>query len=177
MSDRLEDALPRGSRSTRKHSDATATHPVSRNTLMKLTPSIMQILHYHAKGAHLNTLEKFHIHTEFAANNHLNENLTVYQNAIFDTLAKTHSHKSPPSLPLTADSPEHSNIGIHHHTKPSIAPHSRQPQALQHRDPPPHKKPSIAPHSRQPRALQHRDPPPHKTLHSPSQQTAPSTPT
>ena len=39
MSDRLGDASPRGSRSTRKHSEAIATHPVSQNTLMKkLTP-------------------------------------------------------------------------------------------------------------------------------------------
>jgi hypothetical protein len=52
--------------------------------------SIMQILHYGKKGAHLNTLERFQIHTEFAANNHLNENQTVYPNAIFNTLIKTH---------------------------------------------------------------------------------------
>jgi len=57
--------------------------------------SIMQILHYHTKGAHLNTLESFHMHTEFAANNHLNEKLTIYPKAICDTLAKTHSHKTP----------------------------------------------------------------------------------
>jgi hypothetical protein len=51
---------------------------------------IMQVLHCHEKGAHLNTLERFHIHTEFAANNHLNENQTVFLNTIFDTLIKTH---------------------------------------------------------------------------------------
>jgi len=56
----------------------------------------MQILHYHKKGPHVNTLERFHIHTEFAANNHLNENQTVYLNEIFDTLAKTHHHKTLP---------------------------------------------------------------------------------
>jgi len=58
--------------------------------------SIMQILHYYKKGPHVNTLERFHIHTEFAANNHLNENRTVYLNEIFDTLAKTHHHKTLP---------------------------------------------------------------------------------
>jgi len=52
--------------------------------------SIMQILHYRNKGAHLNTLERFQIHTEVAANNYLNENQTVYPNTIFDTLVKTH---------------------------------------------------------------------------------------
>ena len=30
--------------------------------------NIMQLLHYLRKGAHLNTLERFHAHTEFAAN-------------------------------------------------------------------------------------------------------------
>jgi len=34
---------------------------------------IMQILHYRGKGTHLNMLERFHIHTEAATNNHLNE--------------------------------------------------------------------------------------------------------
>jgi len=52
--------------------------------------SIMQILHCHKKGAHLNTLERFHIHAEFAANDDLNENQPVFPNAVFDTLIKTH---------------------------------------------------------------------------------------
>ena len=62
---------------------------------------IMQILEYHRKGAHLNRLERFHIHTEAAKNNHLNEGHTVYPNAIFDTLLKTHRHKipTPPNSP------------------------------------------------------------------------------
>jgi hypothetical protein len=50
----------------------------------------MQILEYHKKGAHLNTLERFHIHTEHKANNHLNDKHTVFPNAIFDTLLKNH---------------------------------------------------------------------------------------
>jgi len=77
--------------------------------------SIMQLLHYRIKGAHLNTLERFHIHTEFAANNHLNNNLTILLNAIFDTLAKTNRHKPP--QPLTTDTPILSYMGIHHRTK------------------------------------------------------------
>jgi len=53
--------------------------------------------HYQKKGAHLNTLERFHIHTESAANNHLNDNHTIFPNAIFDTLAKEQNgHKNPP---------------------------------------------------------------------------------
>ena len=51
--------------------------------------SIMQVLHCHKKGAHMNTIERFHIHREFAANNNFNDNQTVFPNAIFDTLTKT----------------------------------------------------------------------------------------
>jgi len=47
---------------------------------------IMEIIHCHKKEAHLNTIEKFHIHTEFAKNNHLNDPQTVLPNAIFETL-------------------------------------------------------------------------------------------
>jgi len=79
---------------------------------------IMQILHYRRKGAHLNMLERFHIHTEAATNNHLNEGHTVYPNAIFDTLLRTHRHKKthPTLTPqqLTAEAPQHR---VHHHTR------------------------------------------------------------
>jgi len=50
---------------------------------------IMEIVHYHKKGAHLNTLEKFHIHIESVKNNHLNDPQTIHPNAIFDALIKT----------------------------------------------------------------------------------------
>jgi len=49
---------------------------------------IMEIIHCHKKGAHLNTIQKFHIHIEFAKNNHLNDPQTILLNAIFDTLIK-----------------------------------------------------------------------------------------
>jgi len=67
---------------------------------------IMQILHLNRKGTHLNTLERFHIHMEAAKNNHLNEGHTIYPNAIYDTLLKTHHHKNP-SHPISPadDSP------------------------------------------------------------------------
>jgi hypothetical protein len=32
--------------------------------------NIMQVLHYHKKGAHMNTIERFHIHAEYTENNH-----------------------------------------------------------------------------------------------------------
>jgi hypothetical protein len=50
----------------------------------------MQILEFHRKGAHLNTLERFHIHAEHKINNHLNDEHTIVPNAIFYTLWKNH---------------------------------------------------------------------------------------
>jgi hypothetical protein len=51
---------------------------------------VMQILHCHRKGAHLNTIERFHIYTEAMANNHLNDDHTIFPNTIFDILSRTH---------------------------------------------------------------------------------------
>ena len=53
------------------------------------TKIIMQILHYHSKIPNLNTIERFHIHAECTANNHINENQTIFVNAIFDAIRKT----------------------------------------------------------------------------------------
>jgi len=50
---------------------------------------IMEIVHYHKKGAHLNTIEKFHIHTESVKNNHRNDPQMIHRNVIFDALIKT----------------------------------------------------------------------------------------
>jgi hypothetical protein len=57
----------------------------------------MQILHYQKKGAHLNTLEKYHIYTEAKADNHLNDEHTIFPNTIFDLLITTAHHKNPSS--------------------------------------------------------------------------------
>jgi hypothetical protein len=51
---------------------------------------VMQILQCHKKGPHLNTIERFHIHTESKVNNHLNDDHTIFPNAIFDALLKNH---------------------------------------------------------------------------------------
>jgi len=51
----------------------------------------MQILHNLKKSAHLNTLERYYIHAEYADNSHLNDSHTIFHNAIFDTLLKTYS--------------------------------------------------------------------------------------
>jgi len=50
---------------------------------------IMQVLHHHKKGPHLNSIERFHIHAESITNNHLNDDQTIFPNAIFDVLLKT----------------------------------------------------------------------------------------
>jgi len=51
---------------------------------------IMQVIHRHKKGPHLNTIERFHIHAESITNNHLNDDQTIFPNVIFDVLLKTH---------------------------------------------------------------------------------------
>jgi hypothetical protein len=53
-----------------------------------LMNKIMQILHCHRKGPHLNTIENFYIHAEAKNNNHLNDDHTFFPNAIFDVLLK-----------------------------------------------------------------------------------------
>jgi len=52
--------------------------------------SIMQVLHHHNKGAHLNMVERCYIHAEYVANNHLNDSRSLFPNIIFGTLLKTH---------------------------------------------------------------------------------------
>jgi len=58
---------------------------------------IMQVLHLHKKGAHLNTIERFHIHIEHTAGNHLNDDHTIFPNRIFDTLIKPSTPSSHPN--------------------------------------------------------------------------------
>ena len=77
--------------------------------------NIMQIVHFHRKGDHLNTIERLNIHTEFAANNHLNDPQTIFPNAI------SHPHWEPTAInlstsPLSANTatnrPEYSNTWL-----------------------------------------------------------------
>jgi len=48
--------------------------------------NIMQVLHHQRKGVHLNTIERFYIHKEHAAGNHLNDDHTIFPNKISDSL-------------------------------------------------------------------------------------------
>jgi len=50
----------------------------------------MQILQYHKKSTHLNTIERYYIHSEFAANNHLNDSQNIFLNPIFEDILNTH---------------------------------------------------------------------------------------
>jgi hypothetical protein len=45
----------------------------------------MRRVQFQKKGIHLKTMERFHIRKEAAANNHLNDDHTIYTNKIFDT--------------------------------------------------------------------------------------------
>jgi len=78
--------------------------------------SVMQVLHHHKKGAHLNMIERFYIHALYIANKHLNDNHSIFPNIIFDTLLKTHHPKKPPPQPLCPPHPEggqNPNIPVH----------------------------------------------------------------
>jgi len=99
------------------HTSSFAKHLDNEDHSFGHMHDIMQILHYHRKGAHLHMLERFHIHTEAATNNHLNEGHTLHPNAIFDTLLKTHRHKNlsrPKSPAADGQAPQHT---VHHHTR------------------------------------------------------------
>jgi len=65
-----------------------AKHLTENNHSFGPMPNIMQPLQLHKRGPHLNTLEKFHIYTEFRANNHLNDEHSITTNAIFNTLCQ-----------------------------------------------------------------------------------------
>jgi hypothetical protein len=47
---------------------------------------IMETIQCHKKGAHLNTLERVHIFSEFVKNNSLNDPLTIVPNAILKAI-------------------------------------------------------------------------------------------
>jgi hypothetical protein len=76
----------------------------------------MQILHYQRKGAHLNTLEKYHIYTETKADNHLNDEHTIFPNTIFDLLITAAHHKTPlpPGHPLATYKNHHHTLKTQH---------------------------------------------------------------
>ena len=75
----------------------------------------MQVLEHHSKGAHLNTLERFHVYAEYATDNHLNDNHTVFPNKIFNVLLKTPpfiSTTPPTQAPWEVTHPIPPNTGL-----------------------------------------------------------------
>jgi hypothetical protein len=48
-------------------------HPIEEAHSFGPMNSIINVVHCHRKGAHLHTIERFHIHAESAANNCLND--------------------------------------------------------------------------------------------------------
>jgi hypothetical protein len=71
------------------HSSKFAQHLLEQAHPLSNINNTMQILHYQKKSAHLNTLERYHIHTEFTTNNHLNDSQNIFPNKIFDAILKT----------------------------------------------------------------------------------------
>jgi len=64
------------------HTSKFAQHLLEQAYSFSTISNTMQIFHYQEKSAHLNTVERYYIHAEFAADNHLNP--------IFDAILKTH---------------------------------------------------------------------------------------
>ena len=65
-----------------------AKHLNEHNHSLGTIDTTMQVLQHQRKGTHLNSLERFHIHSEADHDNHLNDDHTVHPNKIFDTIMK-----------------------------------------------------------------------------------------
>ena len=72
------------------HSSNFTKHLIEHTHSFGPVHNTMQILHLQKKGAHLNTIERFYIYTEYTNIHHLNDGLTISPNKIFDTLLKPH---------------------------------------------------------------------------------------
>ena len=72
------------------HTSSFAQHLHEQAHSFGLVDNFKQVIHHHKKGAHLNTVERFYIYADYVANNHLNDNHSVFPSKIFDNLLKTH---------------------------------------------------------------------------------------
>jgi hypothetical protein len=66
---------------------------------------VMQVVQLQKKGVHLNTIERFYIHKEAAANNHLNDDHTLSPNKILKPFSKTSKTETFNSLSPTSPLP------------------------------------------------------------------------
>jgi hypothetical protein len=73
---------------TNNHSSNYAKHILEQLHTFGPIHETMQILQYHDKGTHLNTVERYCIYAEFSKNNHLNDEHFISPNKIFDALLK-----------------------------------------------------------------------------------------
>jgi hypothetical protein len=72
------------------HTSMFAQHLLEQAHSFSTIHNTMQILHYQQKSTQLNTVERYYIHVEFAANKHLNDRQNIFPNPIFDAILKTH---------------------------------------------------------------------------------------
>jgi hypothetical protein len=71
------------------HTSSFAQHLLKQAHPLGNIHNTMQNLHFQGKSAHFNTLERYHIHTEFTTNNHLNDSQNIFPNKIFETILRT----------------------------------------------------------------------------------------
>ena len=57
----------------------------------------MEVLHIKKKGNMTNTLERFHIYNEMKLDNQINDEGTVKQNILFDTIIRRSSFRGHPT--------------------------------------------------------------------------------
>ena len=61
------------------------------------TENITQIFYYQKKGPHLNTMERFYVHKQAAADNQLNDKQNIFPDRIFDAILNTGTPSTPRS--------------------------------------------------------------------------------
>jgi hypothetical protein len=74
---------------TNSHTSNYAKHILEHSYSFGHIQNTMEILQYHQKGAHLNTIERFYTYAEYSKNNHLNDEHNITPNKIFDALLKS----------------------------------------------------------------------------------------
>jgi len=75
---------------TNSHTSNFAKHLIEQAHSFSSIQNTLQILQRHNKGAHVNTIERYYIYTEFTKNNHLSDEHNISPNKIFDALLNPH---------------------------------------------------------------------------------------
>jgi hypothetical protein len=75
---------------TNSHSSRFAQHLLEQKNSFGTVHNTKQVLQRQNKGAHLNTIDRFHIYSEYTNDNHLNDNQTIFPNKIFDAVLNPH---------------------------------------------------------------------------------------